>query len=103
MSYITVSKRHIVIGMGQDINILSLTNKIRLKLNSVIIFESRHSSKITMLRILCFSLSLILVKCDLLDFLSDQEKVAIGKMHFSELPENARRVVRTVTLHGNST
>ncbi|XP_022316223.2 uncharacterized protein LOC111119934 [Crassostrea virginica] len=56
-----------------------------------------------MLRILCFSLSLILVKCDLLDFLSDQEKVAIGKMHFSELPENARRVVRTVTLHGNST
>ncbi|XP_062615794.1 uncharacterized protein LOC134277481 [Saccostrea cucullata] len=56
-----------------------------------------------MLRLLCFYLCITFIICDPLEFLSEKEKEALGKMHILDLPENAQRVVRAVTLHGNAT
>lgn len=43
------------------------------------------------------------IASDPLELLSDEEKEHVGKMHILDLPINARRVVRDVTLHGNAT
>lgn len=56
-----------------------------------------------MLQIFSFSLCIFLIASDPLEFLNDEEKEYVGKMHILDLPINARRLVRDVTLHGNAT
>lgn len=71
------------------------------------VFHSERSGRrplaMTMFEIFIFSLCIFLVAGDPLDFLSDEEKEHVGNMHILDLPINARRVVRDVTLHGNAT
>lgn len=71
------------------------------------VFHSERSGRrplaMTMFEIFIFSLCIFLVAGDPLEFLSDEEKENVGKMHILDLPINARRVVRDVTLHGNAT
>jgi hypothetical protein len=56
-----------------------------------------------MFRLILFHLCISFIICDPLDFLSEKEKEALGRMHILDLPEKAQHVIRSVTLHGNAT